>query len=298
LLGEGGGGTVYEGLHKGLGIPVAVKVIREGLRGESIRKALRAEARLLAHLGHPNIVRVYDFDDDGDEPFLVMELVAGQSLTELYRQVGALRPEFAAGAIAQAARGLDAARAVGVIHRDVKPSNILIAKSGAVKIADLGLAVASNVQLQAECGVNGIKDAGTGGTFAYMAPERFSGRGPVEFYSDLYSLGVSFFEVVTGRLPYSGATPFEFMVAHASNEIPIAHDLNPAVPPEMSRVIARMMAKEPHDRYTNYPELIAELIRICKPLLPDEGCSTWNSMWDGLTIEISGVVSGSKLGRR
>jgi predicted Ser/Thr protein kinase len=188
FLGEGGGGIVYEGLHQGLGIPVAVKVIKDDARGHCIRQALRAEARLLAHLDHPNIVRVFDFDEDGPVPFLVMELVDGQTLADQIRQMGALRVEHAAGVIAQTARGLEAARQAGVIHPDMKPSNILIAKSGAIKIADLGLAVSNRSHLREECGVGGTEGAGLGGTYAYVAPERFSSRGEVEYYSDLYSL--------------------------------------------------------------------------------------------------------------
>ncbi|MFO0937366.1 MAG: serine/threonine-protein kinase [Gemmataceae bacterium] len=265
LLGEGGGGTVYEGLHQGLGIPVAIKVLKDGARGHSIRQALRAEARLLAHLDHPNIVRVYDFDDEGDEPFLIMELVNGQTLADLIQQMGPLRMDYATNVILQVARGLKAAWSTGVVHRDVKPSNILISKAGTVKLADLGLAVAVNRQLRTECDSNQFEDSASG-TYAYMAPERFSAHGNNEFTADLYSLGITFFETVTGRTPYKGNTPFEYMVAHASTEIPDARHLNSEVNSSMSRIIAKLMSKKVEQRYASYTDLIADLVYIHREL--------------------------------
>lgn len=258
-LGEGGGGTVYEATHAGLGIRVAVKVLRSADTDTQGLARLRAEARMLAHLNHPNLVRVYDFDEDGPVPYLILELVEGLPLDNLIAQSGGLRPDKAVRVIADAARGLDAAAGIGIVHRDVKPGNILLDRAGTVKVADLGLAVSRVDRLTVATGATPADRAGGGGTVAYMAPERFSKRACVDVRSDIYSLGVTLFEAVTGRLPFDAPNAMELMVLHASEPVPDAHAVRPGVPPGLSRVIARMMAKDPSDRCDSYADLIADL---------------------------------------
>ena len=258
-LGEGGGGTVYEAIHSGLGIRVAVKVLRVPAAKSHALAGLQAEARLLAHLNHQNLVRVYDFDGDGPVPYLILELVEGLTLADLIVQSGGLRPDKAMRIIAATAHGLDAAAGIGIVHRDVKPSNILLDRTGRVKVADLGLAVSQVDRLTAATGATPAAQAGGGGTVAYMAPERFGGRTGADFRSDIYSLGVTLFEAVTGQLPFDGQNAMELMVQHASEPVPMAHMVRPGVPIVLSRMIARMMAKSPHERFESYPDLIAAL---------------------------------------
>lgn len=247
-LGIGASGTVYEAFHTGLGIPVAVKVLKR----VADTPRLRDEARVLATLNHPNVVRVFDFDADGAYPYMVLELVAGLSLAELIKQCGGLRPDRAVGIVSQAARGLDAAARAGVVHRDVKPANILVASDGAVKVTDLGLAVLSG----------GGADDGIVGTVPYMAPERFHGGTKAGLAADIYALGVTLFHAVTGRLPFRGGSPMEFMVQHATAPVPAAHEFCPDVPASLSAVIARMMAKEPAGRFGSFSEFLAALSEL------------------------------------
>ena len=270
LIGVGGGGAVYEALHVGMGISVAVKMLAEkGVRAE-VRQALRDEARLLAQLNHPNIVRIYDFSNEGPEPYIVMELVAGSSLADLIAQSGDINPGRAAGLLVQAVRGLEAAADMGVVHRDVKPANLLVTKRGQVKLADLGLAWFRN---QTTGSTGGLE---FGGTVAYMAPERFGDSAIPDIRADLYSLGVTLYEALTGRLPYEGGTPFELMVQHAEDPIPDPRTINPLIPAELVQIYARLMAKRPAGRYASYGELLEHFEHFFRTLPGQEEIAAWN----------------------
>ena len=288
-LGEGGGGSVYEAVHSGLGIRVAVKLLR-ATNEEGSRQALRAEARLLAQLNHSHIVRVYDYDDEFPIPHLVMELVEGVSLADLIVQSGGLRPDRALEVIMQTAFGLEAACQLGIIHRDVKPGNILLNKEGIVKVADLGLAVTNQERLSQATGAVSVERAGTGGTAAYMAPERFRGQGAVDFRSDIYSLGVTFFEALTGQLPFSGDNAMELMIQHADAPIPDVTRLRPGLPPQFATTIQRMMAKNANDRYLSYTTLITDLEGL-KATLMGGGYRVEHSVPESLTSTGSRLLS-------
>ncbi|MBL8794514.1 MAG: serine/threonine protein kinase, partial [Planctomycetia bacterium] len=191
LLGQGGCGMVFRALHRGLNIPVAVKVIQKQLLGSDplVYQRLRGEARMLAQLNHPHIVRVLDFEEDAHLPYVVMELVEGLSLAELIEQSGCLRLYKAVRTIAQVAQGLAAAQRFGIVHRDVKPANILLARDGTAKLADLGLAVAAGGRSLAQCLGVGEAHGELAGTVAYMAPEQFAAPAAVDHRSDIYALG-------------------------------------------------------------------------------------------------------------
>ena len=256
LLGQGGGGVVYEAIHQGLGIPVAVKLLPPGMTSPSVLKALTQEARTLAMLQHPNVIRVLDFDPDAPTPYLVMELVSGLSLAELIVQSGWLRPDQAMNIVTQTAQGLEAGWRAGIVHRDVKPANILIERNGGVKVADLGLAAHINAAKKDSEANTEFKACGT---VAYMAPERFESRNPPDIRSDIYSLGVTFYEALTGTLPFEGNNGFEFMIQHATAPIPDPRRINPLVPASISGLIERMMSKNPLDRFPSYDKLLEEL---------------------------------------
>ncbi|MGL6076305.1 MAG: serine/threonine protein kinase [Fimbriiglobus sp.] len=285
LIGCGGGGTVFEALHMGLGITVAVKMLNDTSGDEELRSGLRAEARLLAQLNHPNIVRVYDFCDDGPEPYLVMEYVKGSSLEGIISQCGNLRQERAAGLLVQTVAGLGAAWQAGIVHRDVKPGNILINQEGQVKIADLGLAWYQNRISGTGSGHN------YGGTLAYMAPERFGAVHTPDIRSDMYSLGVLFYEMLTGELPFRSKNSMELMIQHIDDPIPDLTRVNPNICEKLVAIQQRLMAKNPSIRYGNYYEVMEELAEYFRQLPNQEQHATWNPFLAQNTLSGNSISS-------
>ena len=264
VLGQGGCGMVFRALHRGLNIPVAVKVIQRQLLASDpqVYQRLKAEARLLAQLNHPHVVRVLDFEDDENFPFVVMEYVEGLSLAELIQQSGSLRLYKAVRTIGQIAQGLAAAQEMGIVHRDVKPGNILLARNGTAKLADLGLAVVVGAPSAAQClGARQPHDE-LAGTVAYMAPEQFSTPSAIDFRCDVYGLGATLYHALTGQLPFTGANTMEVMVKHVEEMPTPPHQLVADLDEAATEVVFRMMAKRPADRYQTYDDLQAALIQL------------------------------------
>jgi serine/threonine-protein kinase len=235
LIASGGMGSVWRAVDLVLDRPVAVKLLRTELaqHPDTIAR-FRAEARHAAGLSHPAIAQVYDFGDaSGDKPaFLVMELIDGPPLTDLIAR-GALPAAEVLDIIAQVAGGLAVAHAAGVVHRDIKPGNLLIDRSGLVKITDFGVAYAA--------GSAPLTRTGTLiGTPAYLAPERISGQ-PAGPASDLYSLGMVAYECLSGQVPFTG-TAMEIALAHRLQSLP---PLPSSVPPEVDRLISDLTARDP-----------------------------------------------------
>lgn len=263
-IGQGGLCTVFLALHTTLGTTVAVKFLNSNvLAGQPGRiDQLRTEARLLARMNHPNLLRVLDFDDNAACPYMVSEFVDGFSLADMINQSGRLQPLRALEVIRQAARGLQAAAALDVIHRDVKPGNILLARGeGVVKLADFGLG-ASLDALAADPGVGPDRVVGT---VVYMPPEQARGE-PATTLSDQYALGVTFFHALTGRVPFYGETALEVMLKHQEADPPRADEVCAEVPPSLAAVVHRMMAKNPAHRFATYDELLATLDWVEKEL--------------------------------
>jgi hypothetical protein len=257
-IGRGGSSVVFRGLHRALGIPVAVKVLLGGSPAESrVQTLFRREARLLARLNHPNIIRVLDFEDEGAFPYLVLEYVEGLSLGELIQQSGRLQSDRAVDLFLQVCRGLSFAAEAGVIHRDVKPQNILLARDGAAKVADLGLAQVVEGRLNGQFQSN-LSTAMLVGTVAYMSPEQAAGS-RLDHRSDIYSLGATLYHAVTGRVPFRGKAPTQVLLKHASEPPTPPHLVAPHVSAALSAVIVRMLAKDPADRFQTYAELTAAL---------------------------------------
>jgi serine/threonine protein kinase/CheY-like chemotaxis protein len=256
-LGQGSAGVVFRALHQSLNIQVAVKVLHPAHLEDDrrVHRQLQSEARLLAQLNHPSIVRVWDFEDHPVYPYLVLEHIEGLTLGELIEQSGRLRPDRALPCIIQVAEGLAAALRLGIIHRDVKPGNILLAKSGIAKLADLGLAIYS----VEEAASGGPALRGLVGTPAYMSPEHFTSPKAVDHRSDIYSLGATFYHALTGRMPYPGRSFMEILLMHARERVVPPHEVIPEVDPAFSTVILRMMHKEPLRRYQCYADLLADL---------------------------------------
>lgn len=262
-VGEGGAGVVFRALHQGFNIPVAVKVLRVDPETR-IDTRLGHEARLLARLNHPHIVRVWDFDEASDPPYLVLEWVDGLSLDELIRQSGRLAAGRAVRVAAQVAGALGEAHRLGVVHRDVKPGNILLTRDGAAKLADLGLAVAAQPRPAGGGGRRALDRAAVAGTVAYMAPELFDGH-PPDLWSDMYGLGVTLYQALTGVLPFPGPTQMQYMIQHAEDRPVPPHEVVGDIPPGVSAVVMRTLEKDPAARFPTCQELADALAGVDAP---------------------------------
>jgi serine/threonine protein kinase len=262
-IGEGATGVVFRATHQTLGIDVAVKVLSSVTQSQDeLAGQFSAEARMLARLNHPNIVRIWDFETAADAPpFLVLEFVDGQNLDELIQTRGSLPADQAVPLFTQVVAGLAAAhRQAGLIHRDIKPGNILLGLNGEVKVADLGLASILETEKELTSRV--------AGTVAYMPPEQANGVIGLDLRSDIYALGATMYHALTGGLPFTGRSRAEVMFKHAS-VAPVPPDQRePSVPPGLSAVVVKMLAKKPEDRYQTYDELLAALAACDAPAAP------------------------------
>ncbi|MDQ4028570.1 MAG: protein kinase, partial [Actinomycetota bacterium] len=242
LISSGGMGSVYAALDERLNRAVAVKVLKEGLTDDSrFVERFRREARAVASLSHPNIAAVFDYGQDSGRHFIVMELVRGQSLDRLLHEEGPLSPARAA-AIGQAVcAALAHAHGAGVVHRDVKPGNVIVGDDDHVKMTDFGIARA----------VGESRLTATGsmmGTAQYIAPEQASGH-PASPASDIYSTGILVFEMLTGTVPFTGESAIAIAMRHASEHVPAPSSINPNVPPRFDAVVAHATAKSPEQRF-------------------------------------------------
>ncbi|MBX3474248.1 MAG: serine/threonine protein kinase [Planctomycetes bacterium] len=243
-LGTGGMGKVFKGHHLGLDKPVAVKVMGHQLAGDSMAKArFLREARTAAKLDHSGIVRVLDVNEEGGVPYIVMEYIEGTDLAALLKQHGALDGMATLRAVAQVADGLANAHAEGIVHRDIKPHNIFAAKDGRVKLGDFGLARA--VEQVTELTMPGAAI----GTAYYMSPEQAQGK-DVDQRSDIYSLGVTAWHLLTGQTPYTGTTPVSIAVQHVNNDIPYERERFGHLPDPVVYLLISMTARDPARRPT------------------------------------------------
>jgi eukaryotic-like serine/threonine-protein kinase len=253
-LGHGGMATVYLGRDSELDRPVAVKVLAEHLAGDdAFRARFLREARLAARLSHPNVVSVYDAGEEADgRPYIVMEHVEGGTLAELLRDRGRLPADEAVALALQACRGLDHAHAAGLVHRDVKPQNLLLRSDGTLKVADFGIARAAET--------TALTQAGTIlGSAAYLSPEQALGE-EVTPAVDVYSLGAVLYELLTGRPPYQFDSLAELGAKQASGSITPASELAPEVPQPVEDAVMRSLARNPA-----YRPSAAELTRELAP---------------------------------
>lgn len=246
--GVGSSGVVFKAWHLALNIPVAVKVLHE-TNGEFVQR-FRTEACVLAQFCHPHVVRVWDFDDNATLPYLVMEYVDGSNLGELLRHRGRLPLDQAVPILLQIAGALEATQKLGIVHCDVKPGNILLDQDGTAKLADLGLAALAGHQFG-----NGS------GTAAYMPPEQALG-GRIDYRSDIYALGATFYHLITGSLPFPAVSYEDMIREHRLRPVPSPRSLVPHLPPLTASIIARMMAKSPADRYQSYETLRYDLAQL------------------------------------
>ena len=245
LLGRGGMGEVYRARHLRLTNRLAaVKILPASFASDpDFLRRFDQEANSAASLDHPNILPVWDYGEQDGTPFLAMPLVPAGSLKELLERRGPLSPTESERYLAPIAEALDYAHSRGILHRDVKPANILLREDGRPQLADFGIAKAI------EAGqTQGLTQAGGGiGTPEYMAPEQIEGR--AEPRSDLYALGIALYQMLSGQLPYDGSTPYEVALKQISNPLPPLRRLRPDLSPAIEAVVARALAKDPAARY-------------------------------------------------
>jgi serine/threonine-protein kinase len=251
-LGHGGMAAVYLAHDAELERPVAVKVLAEHLASdEAFRQRFLREARMAAKLSHPNVVHVYDQGDEDGQPFIVMEYVEGVTLGDELKRSGPLAPARVVDLALQICGGLEHAHASGLVHRDVKPGNLLLRADGTVKIADFGIARAAQATKLTQIG-------SVLGTAAYLAPEQAAGE-QVTAAADIYSLGCVLFELLTGRTPYVFETLPELVFKQREEPITPIRELRPEVPAELEAAVMHCLARNPEYRPASAAELAQEL---------------------------------------
>jgi eukaryotic-like serine/threonine-protein kinase len=252
-VGRGGMGEIYRATDTALGRAVAVKVLAEryALDG-AVRERFTREALAAARVsGNRHIVTIFDVGEHNGRPFIVMEYLAGGSLEQRLHADGVEPPGIALDWLEQTAGALDAAHAEGVVHRDVKPANLLLDRQGAVHVADFGIASAA--------GLDSLTQTGTVlGTASYLSPEQAKGERTTPA-SDRYSLGIVAFELLTGRRPFEGSSVAAEATAHVTGVVPSVCDVNPEAPCELDPVFEKALAKDPADRFASCAEFVAAL---------------------------------------
>ncbi|MQN01217.1 MAG: Stk1 family PASTA domain-containing Ser/Thr kinase [Lachnospiraceae bacterium] len=249
-IGSGGMSDVYRAKDHSLGRDVAIKVLKpEFAEDSSFVTRFRTEAQAAASLEHPNIVNIYDVGSEDGLYYIVMEYVDGITLKRYIATKGRLGYNEALSIAIQMARGLEAAHNHGIVHQDIKPQNIIISKEGKVKVTDFGIARAANS--------NTIR-AGSMGSVHYVSPEQ-ARNGYVSYASDIYSMGIVMYEMVTGRVPFDGDTPVAIAIQHIQSQMTPPEDLVPGLPIAISRIIEKCTMKSPERRYASASELLVDL---------------------------------------
>ena len=282
-LGEGGMGVVLKAQHVRMERIVALKVLRgQATESPAAIKRFQQEVKAAARLVHPNIVTAYDADEVQGVHFLVMEFVDGQNLADYLAARGRLELTQTIDFITQTATGLAYAHSKGIVHRDIKPGNLLVDKEGVIKILDMGLASirepregsdAASTDLQADVTqANQLL-----GTFDYMPPEQAEDPRKVDPRADIYSLGCTLYRLLSGQLPYRGDSPIKKILAHRDHPIPSLKEARADIPGEVDRITQKMMAKRAEDRYQTMAELLADLDGCLTRRLHDPRGGGWNA---------------------
>ncbi len=270
-IARGGMATVYQGLDTRLERPVAVKIMHPGFADdEAFVARFTREARSAARLSHPNVVAVFDQGADAGTVFLVMEYIAGRTLRDLLRERGRLTPTEAFDVLEPVLAALGAAHEAGIVHRDVKPENVLLADDGRVKVADFGLARAASSasSSQATAGV-------LIGTVAYLAPEQVE-RGIADARTDVYSAGVVLYELLTGTPPFTGDSPMAVAYQHVHEDVPPPSLARPGLHPSVDALVSKATRRDPDERPADANRLLQAVVEL-RRLVPADELSTTNS---------------------
>lgn len=257
-LGQGGMGQVYLAEQISLKRKVALKLLRkEMVSNPTALQRFEREAKLVAQATHANIVQVYFIGEDKGLRYMALEYVDGRSLRDYLEKKGP--PEILVGIsiMRQVAAALQRASELGIIHRDIKPDNILLTRKSEVKVADFGLSLPNNEDRQQNLTQTGV----TMGTPLYMAPEQVEGK-PVDPRTDIYSFGVTCYHMFAGHPPFRGATPLEVAYQHVHKEPVPLREIRPDLPPDLCAIIHKMMAKKPEERYQTAREIVRDLVRL------------------------------------
>ncbi|MBR5967768.1 MAG: Stk1 family PASTA domain-containing Ser/Thr kinase [Lachnospiraceae bacterium] len=272
-VGSGGMADVYKAKCHRLNRYVAIKILKsEFSSDQNFVQKFRAEAQSVAGLSHPNIVSVYDVGDDDGLHYIVMELVEGITLKKFIERKGKLDVKETVGIAIQIAQAMEAAHAHHIVHRDIKPQNIIISREGKVKVADFGIAKAATSNTISQ---NAL------GSVHYLSPEQARG-GYSDERSDIYSLGITLYEMLTGQVPFAGDNSVSVALLHIQSEATPVQQLNPEVPTSVDRIVQKCMQKKPERRYQNASELIRDLKR-----------SIINPDGDYVNIASNAIVSNS-----
>ncbi|MBV9228180.1 MAG: serine/threonine protein kinase, partial [Chloroflexi bacterium] len=269
LIGQGGMGAVYLARQTRPSRNVAVKVVFPNLAMNSqvyqeFIARFRREADVIARLEHVNIMPIYEYGEQDSLAYLVMPYLTGGSLRDILAKRGALPVHEVITYINQAAAALDYAHAQGVIHRDLKPANFLLHADGRLILADFGIARIM------EGTATGSTLTGTGmllGTPDYMAPEMARGE-PIDYRADIYELGIVLFQMLSGRVPFTGNTPYAIIARHVQEPLPALHQINPAIPAAVDEVIRKATAKRREERYTTAQAMAQELLAASSGTMP------------------------------
>ena len=253
LIGEGGMADVYLAIDSILKRQVALKVLRGELNNDPVNlKRFQREARAITNLSHPNIVEVYDVGEQDNRNYIVMEYVPGKTLKGLIKARGALHPDEAINIMKQLVSATAHAHRNGVIHRDIKSQNVLIKDDGTVKLSDFGIAFTGDSQQLTQTDT-------VLGSVHYLAPELAKGK-PATVQSDIYSLGIVFYEMLTGDVPFHGDTAVEIAIKHMHEEIPSVREFNFDLPQSVENIVIRATAKNKDDRYESADEMYDDLV--------------------------------------
>jgi hypothetical protein len=290
LLGSGGMGVVYKALQRNLDRVVAVKLLHRRLTDRpGFAERFAAEVKALARLNHPNVVTAYDADRAGDLHFVAMEYVEGESLDAVVRWRGPLPPDEACGYLRQAAAALQHASEHGIVHRDVKPANLLLTRGGVVKVVDFGLS-----RLVSDAGGAAGSAPPVLGTPEYMAPEQARHPERADARSDLYALGCTLYFLLAGRPPFAGPGVLQTLLAHQDTAPSPIREVRPDVPGAVAAVLDRLLAKDPAGRFA-MPGEAADALATATGVPPDRGgrpSRLWVVLVGGAVVVAVGVLVG------
>ena len=282
-IGSGAMADVYLAEQRSLGRRVAIKILKSELTSDEtyVKRFLR-EAKAAARLAHPNIVHIYEVGERDNLRYIAQEYVQGNNLAQYLQQHGAMTPKQVFRVLWQVASALEAASQAGIVHRDIKPENILLGDKLEVKVADFGLA---RVEDLSDPDLQLTKIGVTLGTPLYMSPEQSEGK-PLDHRSDIYSLGITGYHMMAGHPPFRGDTALSVALQHLKKEAEMLETVRPDIPPAMARIVHRMMAKLPKDRFQSVRQLKLEMKQLHAKFFNDSEFTETLADWEALPLDV------------